>query len=127
MSDLLHLWMQALSDEGEPMLVSVESTDKLDNSNLAVDCPDEEFRTIEASLCQELHRTIANEPLRNVQQTKGQERFEAWRAIVRRYDQRNMSDKRFSNERNLSTRQDEECGAIRRHLVDVHQRDDQIR
>ena len=28
----LHLWMQAWPDEGETMLVSVESTDKFDNS-----------------------------------------------------------------------------------------------
>ena len=42
-------WMQAWSDEGETMLVSVESTDQFDNSTLAVDCPDEEFRTIEAA------------------------------------------------------------------------------
>ena len=32
------------------MLVSVERTYKFDNSTLAVDCPDEEFRSIEASL-----------------------------------------------------------------------------
>ena len=51
------------------MLVSVESTDKLDNSTLAVDCSDEEFRSIEASLYQVLHRTTANEPLRKVQPT----------------------------------------------------------
>ena len=31
--------------------------------------------------------------MRIVQQTKGQKGFEAWHAIVRRYDQRNMSDK----------------------------------
>ena len=31
--------------------------------------------------------------MRTVQQTKGQKGFEAWRAIVRRFDQRNMSDK----------------------------------
>ena len=37
----LHLWMQAWSDEGEIMLVSVESTDRFDNSTLAVSCPDE--------------------------------------------------------------------------------------
>ena len=37
MSDL-HLWMQASSEEGETMLLSVESTDKFDNSTLAVDC-----------------------------------------------------------------------------------------
>ena len=81
MSDL-HLWMQAWSDQGEQMI--------------AFDCPDEEFRSIEASLYQVLHRTTSNEPLRIVQQTRGQKGFEAWSAIVRRYDQRNMSDTKFS-------------------------------
>ena len=74
------------------MLVSVESTDRFDNSTLVVDCSDEEFKSIEASLYQMLHRETANESLRIVQQTKGQKGFEAWHAIVRRYDQRNMSD-----------------------------------
>ena len=46
-----------------------------------------------ASLYQVLHRTTSNEPLRIVQQTRGQKGFEAWHATVRRYDQRNMSDK----------------------------------
>ena len=92
MSDL-HLWMQAWSDQGEKMLAIVEGTDKLDNNAIAFDCSDDEFRSIEASLCQVLHRPTANEPLRKVQQTRGQRGFEAWRAIVRRYDQRNMSGK----------------------------------
>ena len=92
MSDL-HLWMQAWSDQGEQMLARVETIDKFDNNVIAFDCPDEEFRSIEASLYQVLHRTTSNEPLRRVQQTRGQKGFEAWHAIVRRYDQRNMSDK----------------------------------
>ena len=92
MSDV-HLWVQALSDEGETMLVSVESTDRFDNNTLAMDCSDEEFRTIEASVYQVLNRTTANEPLRMVQQTHGQNGFESWHAIARRYDQRNMSVK----------------------------------
>ena len=75
------------------MLVSVESTDKFDNSTVAVDCAHEDFRSIEASLNQVLRKITANEPLRIVQQIKGQKGFEAWHAIVRRYDQRNMSDK----------------------------------
>ena len=54
---------------------------------------DEEFRSIDASLYQVLHRTTSNEPLGIVQQTRGQKGFEAWHAIVRRYDQRNMSGK----------------------------------
>ena len=92
MSDL-HLWMQAWSDQGEQVLVKVESVDRFDNNVIAFDCSDEEFRSIEASLNQVLHRTTSNEPLRTVQQTKGQKGFEALHAIVRRYDQRNMSDK----------------------------------
>ena len=54
---------------------------------------DEEFRSIEALLDQVLRRTTANEPLSTVLQTKGQKGFEAWHAIVRRCDQKNMSDK----------------------------------
>ena len=73
------------------MLVSVESTDKFGSSTIAFDCSDEEFRSIEASLYQVLRRTTANESLRIVQQT-GQKGFHAWHPIVRRYDQRNMSD-----------------------------------
>ena len=88
----LHLWMQAWSNKGENMLVSVESTDKFDSSTIAFDCSVEEFRSIEASLYQVLHRTTANGPLRIVQETRGRKGFEAWHAIVRRYDQRNMLD-----------------------------------
>ena len=82
MSDL-HLWMQAWSDQEEKKLLSVESTDKFDT--IAFDGSDDEFRSIEASLNQVLHRTTANEPLRIVQQTRGQKGFEAWRVIMRRY------------------------------------------
>ena len=42
MSDL-HLWMQAWSGEGGTMRVSVESTEKLGSSKLAVDCSDAEL------------------------------------------------------------------------------------
>ena len=73
--------------------VIAEGSDRLDNNAIAFDCSDDEFRSIETSLYQVLHRTTSNEPLRIVQQTKGQKGFEAWHAIVRRYDQRNMSDK----------------------------------
>ena len=92
MSDL-HLWMQASSNQGEKMLAIVEGADKLDNNAIAFDCSDDKFRSIEASLHQVLHRTTANEPLRIVQQTRGQRGLEAWYAIVRRYDQRYMPDK----------------------------------
>ena len=69
------------------MLVSVESTDKF-----AVDCSAEEFRTIDASLYQVLHRTAAHEEECN-KQTRTQKGFEERRVIVRRCDQRNMSVK----------------------------------
>ena len=88
-----HLWMQAWSKNGEQMLARVESVDRFDNNVIAFDCSDEEFRSIEASLYQVLHRTTSNEPLRVVQQTKGQKGFEAWHATEGRYYQRNMSDK----------------------------------
>ena len=61
--------MPAWSDEGETILVSVGSAAHFDNSTPAVDCSDEEFSTIEASLYQVLHRTIANEPPRVVPNT----------------------------------------------------------
>ena len=74
------------------MLARVESIDKFDNNVIAFDCPAEEFRSIEASLYQVLHRTTSSEPLGTVQQTRGQKGFEAWYATVRRYDQRKMAD-----------------------------------
>ena len=92
MSDL-HLWMQAWSDQGERILTRVESADKVDRATLAVDCKQEDFRAFETALYQVLHRTTANEPLKMVQQVEGQRGFEAWHLIVRRYDQRNTSDK----------------------------------
>ena len=92
MSDL-HLWMQAWSDQGERILTRVESVEEIDRATLAVDCTQEEFRTFETALYQVLHRTTANEPLKMVQQVEGQRGFEAWHLIVRRYDQRNTSDK----------------------------------
>ena len=73
------------------MIAMVESIDRFDNV-IAFDCSDEEFRSIESAQYQVLHRTTSKEPLRIVQQTKGQG-FDAWHAFVRRYDQRNMSDK----------------------------------
>ena len=91
MSDL-HLWMQAWSNQGEKKLAIVGCSDRLDNNAIAFDCSDDEFRSIETSLYQVLHRTTSNEPLWTVQQTRGQRGFEAWHAIVRRYDQRSMSD-----------------------------------
>ena len=77
----LHLWMQAYSDQGEKMLVRVEGAERIDRNTLAVDCT-EEFRAIETSLYQVLHRTTTNEPLRMVQQVQGHQGFEAWHLIV---------------------------------------------
>ena len=89
----LHLWMQAWSDHGERILTRVESVEKVDRATLAVDCTQAEFRTFETARYQVLHKTTANEPLKMVQQVEGQRGFEAWHLIVRRYDQRNTSDK----------------------------------
>ena len=74
-------------------MTRVESVEKIDRATLAVDCTQAEFRTFETALYQVLHRTTANEPLMMVQQVEGQRGFEAWHLIVRRYDQRNTSDK----------------------------------
>ena len=59
------------------MLAIVEGSDKLDNNAIAFDCSDDEFRSIEASLNHVSRRTTSNEPLRIVQQTRGQTGFEA--------------------------------------------------
>ena len=92
MSDL-HLWMQAWSDQGERILARVESVDKVDRATLAVDYTEADFRTFETALYQVLHRTTASEPLKMIQQVEGHRGFEAWLLIVRRYDQRNTSDR----------------------------------
>ena len=42
----LHLWMQSWSDQGERIVVGVESVDKVDRSTLAVDCTEAEFLNI---------------------------------------------------------------------------------
>ena len=62
MSDL-HLWMQAWSNQGEKMRAIVEGSDRLDNSAIAIDCSDDEFRSIEASLYQVLHGTTSTSHL----------------------------------------------------------------
>ena len=71
----------------------LESVDKVERSTLAVDCTEADVRTLDTALCQVLHRTTTNEPLRMVQQVQGQRGFEAWHLIPRRYDQRNTSDR----------------------------------
>ena len=67
----LYLWMQAQSDEGETKLVSVESTDKFDNST--VDCSDEDFRSIEArpSTAQNDSKRTAENSLTNKKRAEG--------------------------------------------------------
>ena len=77
----------------ERILARVESVDKVERATLAVDCTEADFRTYETALYQVLHRTTANEPLKMIQQVEGQRGFEAWHLIVRRYDQRNTSDR----------------------------------
>ena len=71
MSDL-NLKMHPWSNEGETVLVGVEISDKFDNNTVSVDCAQEQFRTIERSLYQVLHRTTGNESPRRVHQTQGQ-------------------------------------------------------
>ena len=94
------------------MLAIAEGTDKFDNNAMAFDCSDDEFRSTGASHYQVLHRTTANEPLRIVQQTRGQRGFEARHAIERRYDQRNMSDK------------NSECAALISNISEKHRAKD---
>ena len=117
MSDL-HLWMQAWSDHGERVLTRVESAEKIDRETLAVDCTQEEFRALETAFFQVLQRTTANEPLKMVQQVEGQRGFEAWHLIVRRYDQRNTSDKSSALVSNINERD---------RAKDVEQFDDVLR
>ena len=65
-------------------------------TQFAVNCSDEEFRSIGASLYQVLQWTTANETVRIVQQPKGQKGFEAWHAIMRSSDQREHVRLEFS-------------------------------
>ena len=103
------------------MHVSVESIDKFDDNTIACDCSNEEFRSIEASLYKVLHRTTSNEPLRMVQQTRGQKGFEAWHATVRRYGQSNMSDKNSAYAALISNMSEKD------RAKDVEQLDDILR
>ena len=86
--------MQAWSDEGETILVSVQKTDKFDSQRACTGIVQvEEFRSIEASLYQVLPQNDSKRTAEKIgQQTNGQQGFEARRAIVRSYDYRNMSD-----------------------------------
>ena len=112
------------------MLARVESVDRFDNNVIAVDCSDEEIRSIEASLYQVLHRTTSNEPLRRVQQTKGQKGFDAWHALVPRYDQRNVSDKNSAYAALISNISEKDRAKDVEQFDDilrtVHERDEQV-
>ena len=74
----------------------VASVDKADRSTLAVDSTEANFTTIDTAAYQVLHRTTTHEPLRMVQQVQGQKGCEVWHMIVRRYDQRSMSDRSWA-------------------------------
>ena len=74
-------------------LSALRATDKFDSSTFALDCSDEEFRSVEASLYQVIVQNDRKRTSENsCKHTKGQKGFEAWHAIVRRYDQRSMTD-----------------------------------
>ena len=90
----LHLCMQAWSDQGERILVRVESVDNVDRSTRAAwTAREADFRTFKTALYKILRRTTTNKPLRMVGQVQGQRGFEAWHMIVKRYDHRNTSDR----------------------------------
>ena len=88
---------------------------------MAVDCTEADFRTFETALYQILHRTTTNEPLRMVQQVQGQRGFVAWHMIVRRYDQRNTSDRNLVYAALISNISERDCAK------DVEQFDDILR
>ena len=111
--------MQARSNQSDMILTSVERVDKFDSSAVAVDCPEAEFRVIDASLHQVLRRTRASEPLRLVQQTRGQKGFEAWHAIARRYGQRNMSDKNSAYAALISNMSEKDRAKHVEHFDDI--------
>ena len=85
---------------------------------LAVDRSDEAL-SIEASHYQALHRTTANEPLRIKQQNEGQKGFEAWHAIVRRYDLRIMSDKTSAYAGLISSTSERDTAKYVEHFDDI--------
>ena len=99
----------------------------MDRSTLVVDCTEADFRTSETALYQILRRTTTNEPLGMVQQVQGRRGFEAWHMIVRKYDQRNTSDRSLAYAAlisNIKTNKydgrcgntrDEECGTTLRY------------
>ena len=63
------------------MFVSVESSDKFDNNTLAVDCADEEFRSIEASVT--LPSIAQNNSKRTAENSATNKRMEGSRSMAR--------------------------------------------
>ena len=108
MSDL-HLWMQAWSNQGEMILTSAERVDKFNSSATAIDCPEAEFRLTEASLCQVLHRTMANEPLKKVQNTGDREEVRSEEHVRQKFSVRS------THQQLIRKIQSEGRGAFRRH------------
>ena len=115
MSDL-HLWMPAWSNQGEMIFTSVERVDKFDSSAIAVDCL-EEFRMIEASRNQILHRTTAKEPTENRATNTG---TEGMRSMARDREEvrpkkhvRQEFSKCSTDQQHFRKGQGKECGAVR--------------
>ena len=103
------------------MLARVESIDKFDNNVIAFDCQMKSSDQLK-------HRCTrsSTEPLRIVQQTKGQKGFEAWHAIVRRYDQRNMSDTNSAYVALISNISEKDRAKDVEQFDDFHKRDEQV-
>ena len=90
----LHLQMPAWSEQGERMLVSFESTDRVGSNTLGVDCSGEEVqntRGVTVSSLAQKNCKRAIEDGSTKRRTEGG--FEAWHSIVSGYGQRNTSDK----------------------------------
>ena len=75
--------------------------------------------SIETSPNQVLRRTTANEPLMIIQQLQRQRGFEAWHLIVRRFDQRNMSDKNSAYAALISNISERDRAKDVEHLDDI--------
>ena len=75
------------------MLAIVESIDRFDNNAIAFDYSNEVSDQLKHCSVRSKTETTANEPLRIVQQTRGQRGFKAWQAIVVRYDRRTRQTK----------------------------------
>ena len=95
------------------MLVSAEKVDKLDSSTIAVDCS-------EADICL-LKRHFTKSFTGRQRCNKGQKGFEAWHARVRRFDQRNRSNKNSAYAALISNK------SAKDRAKDVEQFDDILR